>query len=325
MISPPSSKLHYIGQLRAVTLCTSVAHATFALDFGGILSSLRIKKKKNGRWVEIIDAPKSSSAIVANKWFSSAKLIPFPNRVKDGMYTVGKSRFFLKQNFPSQQHAIHGLVYNKKWNVRKIIAEKEHITLIIGLILEPEQSYPHKLDVSCKYILSGRKLTCTTTIVNIGKRKQKAPIGDGWHPYFAAKGSFAKVSFDPRAIIDVDERMIPTRKALEFQTEPFHSFLLKYKQKNGFLLQKNVAHAMRTLDTCFVLKKRCTVLQTRDFTLTLKQDHNYPFLQIFTPPNKHSIAIEPMSCWPDAFNNKKGLRMLASGEKWSGTYDISID
>jgi aldose 1-epimerase len=37
-------------------------------------------------------------------------------------------------------------------------------------------------------------------------------------------------------------------------------------------------------------------------------------LQVFTHPNRHGIALEPMSCAPDAFNNGMGLQILATKE-----------
>jgi len=44
----------------------------------------------------------------------------------------------------------------------------------------------------------------------------------------------------------------------------------------------------------------------------------FPFFQVFTPPHRESVALEPMSCNVDAFNNKQGLVSLAPDKKWGG-------
>ncbi|MGL6269156.1 MAG: hypothetical protein ACRC2O_14590, partial [Chitinophagaceae bacterium] len=39
-------------------------------------------------------------------------------------------------------------------------------------------------------------------------------------------------------------------------------------------------------------------------------DKSYPYLQLYTPPHRNSIAIENLSAAPDAFNNGMGLVTL---------------
>jgi aldose 1-epimerase len=39
-------------------------------------------------------------------------------------------------------------------------------------------------------------------------------------------------------------------------------------------------------------------------------DRSYPYLQVYTPPHRRSIAIENLSAAPDAFNNGIGLISL---------------
>jgi aldose 1-epimerase len=39
-------------------------------------------------------------------------------------------------------------------------------------------------------------------------------------------------------------------------------------------------------------------------------DRSYPYLQLYTPPHRRSIAIENLSAAPDVFNNRIGLVTL---------------
>ncbi len=43
----------------------------------------------------------------------------------------------------------------------------------------------------------------------------------------------------------------------------------------------------------------------------------YNYLQVFIPPSKKSIAVEPMTCAADAFNNKMGLIILNPKKSFS--------
>mgnify|MGYP000125559389 CR=1 FL=1 len=50
----------------------------------------------------------------------------------------------------------------------------------------------------------------------------------------------------------------------------------------------------------------------------------YKYLQIFIPPSRSSIAVEPMSCSINAFNSKEGLIILKPKEKFSGSYGVML-
>ena len=49
------------------------------------------------------------------------------------------------------------------------------------------------------------------------------------------------------------------------------------------------------------------VVKNKDIELTILPDRSFPVLQVFTPDDRKSIAIENLSSAPDAFNNKIGL------------------
>jgi aldose 1-epimerase len=55
-------------------------------------------------------------------------------------------------------------------------------------------------------------------------------------------------------------------------------------------------------------------------------DKSYPYLQIYTPPHRNSIAIENLSAAPDVFNNGMGAKVLAPNEtaNFTTTYTITL-
>ena len=56
-------------------------------------------------------------------------------------------------------------------------------------------------------------------------------------------------------------------------------------------------------------------------------DAGYPYLQIYTPPHRESIAVENLSGAPNCFNNKMGLLLLQSGHSQIFTvrYKVSVE
>ena len=58
----------------------------------------------------------------------------------------------------------------------------------------------------------------------------------------------------------------------------------------------------------------CTV-ENAKYKLQVTPITNYPYLQLYTPPDRKSIAIENLSGAPDCFNNKMGLQELQPQKK----------
>ena len=62
--------------------------------------------------------------------------------------------------------------------------------------------------------------------------------------------------------------------------------------------------------------------------MTLWVDAAYPYLMVFTGDpvpdvNRRALAVEPMSCPPDAFRSGEALVQLQPGESWSGSWGIA--
>jgi aldose 1-epimerase len=87
------------------------------------------------------------------------------------------------------------------------------------------------------------------------------------------------------------------------------------------------------LDNCFALKPEivsaaCELYnRATGIKLSFFPDAGYPYLQIYTPPGRDSIAIENLSGAPDCFNNKMGLLLLQPGHSQIFTvrYKVGVD
>jgi aldose 1-epimerase len=70
----------------------------------------------------------------------------------------------------------------------------------------------------------------------------------------------------------------------------------------------------------------CTLTnEKQNIRLAIFANTNYPYLQVYTPPHRNSIAIENLSAAPDVFNNNMGLILLEAGESigFSCAYEIN--
>jgi aldose 1-epimerase len=84
------------------------------------------------------------------------------------------------------------------------------------------------------------------------------------------------------------------------------------------------------LDNCFVLARGgsdpvCTLFNPGSgLRISFFPDDGYPYLQIFTPPGRQSVAIENLSAAPDSFNNHMGLTLLSPGHSQTFTVNYKV-
>jgi aldose 1-epimerase len=132
------------------------------------------------------------------------------------------------------------------------------------------------------------------------------PAGLGWHPYFRLADHADRLSLKMPPVchkIVVDDRMLPTGERVVF---------------DDFADLRPIGDAV--LDNCFELPN------VEDFAVvTLKNEfgsmeywqktgiEGSNYVQVFTPPHRQSVAIEPMTCNVNAFRNGDGLVMLSPG------------
>lgn len=294
-------------------------HAVILPSTGGAVNQLALPVE--GRSFELLDGYTSQTDLNDNLGitFKGCNLFPFPNRVADGSYTSNGETYQLDLNFQFENNAIHGLVFDQDFEVAGSNDGAENCTLTLRYTPAKRRSgYPFDYRLEHDFLLSAdHGFTCTTRITN--RSSAEIPIGHGWHPYFTVGADTIDnllLCFPAREIIGVDSRNIPTGKnsTYRFFTEP---------RKIGDT----------SLDSCFRLDVgtgSCTetVLFNPqiDSGLRIWQETGsgkYNFLQIYTPKQRHAIAIEPMTCEPDAFNSKRGLISLAASQTISLSWGIA--
>jgi aldose 1-epimerase len=266
----------------------------------------------NGSALNVIDGYDNEADFktnVAGKGFKGSKLSPFVCRLKNGQYNFGQKKYTTSKFF-LEQHAIHGLIYDAAFTViNKWNGEKSAGVTLSYQYTATDNGYPFKYTCAVTYELkSGNALIITTTITN--NDEGIIPMQDGWHPYFTFGGSINDLQFEfqSKAIVEFDSGLLPTGKLI-----PYEEF--------GSL--KKIGDTQ--LDNCFTVnfaecQPMCVLRDaTKKLQIEIHPDKTYPYLQIYTPPHRNSIAIENLSGAPDAFNNGMGVTVLQAGEAASFT------
>jgi aldose 1-epimerase len=245
-------------------------------------------------------------------------LIPWPNRIRDGTYEFDGRRHQLPLDDVPERDAIHGLVRWAAWTV----GERSANRVVMEHALHPQPGYPFSLTLAIEYLLSAKGLSVRTTATNVGP--ESCPYGSGAHPYVTVGTS----TVDPLllhapggTVLRSDDRGIPTGSGPVDGTE--------------FDFRRPRPIGSTRLDNCFTDLELdddgLARVELRDpdagHGVTLWADEHYPYLMLFTGDplpdvNRRSLAIEPMTCPPNAFRTGEALIRLEPGESFTSSWGL---
>jgi aldose 1-epimerase len=242
-------------------------------------------------------------------------LVPWPNRLRAGRYTFDGSPQQLALTEPAAGNAIHGLGRWARWAA--ISHAGSAVTL--GLELVPQTGWPFEVRVEITYALHAeRGLTVTASAGNHGT--SRAPFGAGFHPYLSTRGqslSGATLRLPASRRLLVDEQQVPVG-AQSVSGTPYD---LRRGRKLGGLRMDTGFTGLHLEDG-----RGAAELGLRRGGARLWFDETFRYLQVFTldlfPGGSPAVAIEPMTCAPDAFNSGDGLIVLDPGATWTGSWGV---
>ena len=263
----------------------------------------------------ILDGHATPEDLDAGKWGKSTVLFPFPNRLDGGKYTwLGKSYTFPINN-AATSNAIHGFVREEAFEPEFVFLGQDLASIRCYFDYKGEREYypfPFSLEIEFSINDTG-KFEVQVEVMNL--HKTAIPMGFGWHPYFklAHTANLHQLKLPACEKVDINDRMIPLGS-----TTPFKEFQSLQKVEEAFL------------DNCFQYTKPSgsyqLVLEGEGQSLKMKASAaEFPFFQVFTPPHRESIALEPMSCNVDVFNNLQGLVKLEPEEIWKGKMSVQYE
>ncbi|MBM0125959.1 aldose 1-epimerase family protein [Pimelobacter simplex] len=238
-------------------------------------------------------------------------LVPWPNRIRDGRYEFGGSTQQLALTEPKRGNASHGLVRWVSWTLASAAEDRVELSYL----LPAQTGYPWALALTTTYALGADGLSVTQAATNLAATA--APYASGAHPYLlAGPGPCDGWSIELAAatVLAVDpERLLPTGRvpADGLVTSPLGATVLN--------------HAVT--DLARDEEGRATVtLRSGDTGVALWVDERHRWLQVYTgddtPTPRASVAVEPMTAPPDAFNSGDDLVVLEPGASYAATWGI---
>ncbi len=259
-------------------------------------------------------------------------LVPWPNRVRDGRYAFAGREHELPITERATGNASHGLV---RWAPFRP-TERDDDRVVLVHTLHPQPGYPWALEVRVAWQVDERGLTCTTRLTNVGDAT--APVGYGAHPYLAlgsTPAAEARLTVPGDRVVLVDEeRLLPTGTH-DVGEVP----LSGSASPGGFDLRGGEPLGERAIDNAYTGLTRgpdgcwTVTLEADGRTVDLWGGPGLDWVQVFTgrsdpaalPPGQPAgIAVEPLSCPPDAFGSGEGLVSLEPGAAWSAQWGIEV-
>jgi aldose 1-epimerase len=285
----------------------SGAFEAVVVEVGGGLRSLTVDG------VEIVDGYAEDELVPGG---AGQVLAPWPNRIRDGKYSYDGAEHQLAIDEPALHNAIHGLVRWLPWSAAD--QSPEAVTLTCTLPATP--GYPWTLALSTQWSLDADGLTVRHSATNLSGGP--APFGLGVHPYFQLPGTSVDatvVGVPGRSRLLVDGRLLPIGAAKVTGGE------------YDFTTPRRIGE--QALDTAFgdvPAGGSAVTLSTVDGSASIEiwADGEFHWWQLFTgetlpaPRYRRSIAVEPMTCPPDAFHSGRDLITLKPGQAWSGSWGV---
>jgi aldose 1-epimerase len=254
---------------------------------------------------------------------SGQVLAPWPNRLKDGTYAFEGIAAKAALNEPELRNAIHGLVRWLDWKLEY----QERTRVKLSCTMAPQPAYPFLISLALLYEFGPAGLTVRTQAESRGAR---APFGIGFHPYFLAgpEGlSRGRLSVPASRHLSVDGRGLPTGEV------PIEPRLDALASPEGLEIGDLV------LDDCFtgLVRDESGIANIRFnpgpgpiAAVDLRLDRHFDYVMCFTgdtlaeKDRRRAVAIEPMTCPPNAFVSGESVVALHGPVTFNGAYSVAV-
>lgn len=246
-------------------------------------------------------------------------LAPWPNRLRDGSYHFAGRDLQLAISDPEHDAALHGLVNWVPWQLLERSADA--VTLGYELLATP--GYPWSLRLRSRWAVGPDGLRAEHEVTNSGG--EAAPFGFAVHPYLRVPGGSVDdvlLRLPARSRLQLDGRLLPIAQSSVVGTE--YDWTVS-RRIGRAVLDDTFGDVVRDGDGGSVVELAAPDGGTR---IRVWADRRFGWWQVFTgdtrsgPRRRRSVALEPMTCPPDAFRSGRDLLTLRPGNTWRGVWGI---
>lgn len=295
--------------MHKLTLLNSHSELDLNLDLGGQVERLTLKHPRLDKKIPVI-LPYDPSL----PFFQSGNFLMYPwvNRLESNKITVvGRKITIDPLEKDSTDRPIHGLYFNKR---RRLIELKKDSARIEPIEVNPK--FPQFIE---SFVLEDNSLTIRTEFYNPTDNIQE--FAYGYHPYLRLKANLEECSIHTNFThyIPLTDDLLPNKDLIK--NEISYLFI-----SNSLLGQMKLDHLFTgsPSEPYFGIadEKEKILLQVR---VSVNSQIPLPYFQVYTPEDRKSIAIEPMSSTGNAFfTAKSGLCRLNPGDRIFGEFIIEL-
>jgi aldose 1-epimerase len=274
-------------------LRNAALHLSLRPDLGGCIEGL---------WHHALPVLRSSApgTLQNVRDCASYPLVPFSNRVAQARLEWKGTSHPLVKNFGTEAHSIHGVGWQRAWQV----LDADASFAMLSLEHKPSSAWPFAFDASQTFRLKDDTLELTMSITN--QSAGDAPVGLGWHPYFV-KRARSRMAFAATGRWEMGDDKIPTGRSPVSGLDADCAYL--------------------DVDHCFDGWNGTLHLRDELFHMTLSSSLRR--LVVYTTPEKDFVAIEPVSHVNNAMNQSTraqelGVEVLSAGQSWSASMNLKI-
>lgn len=231
-------------------------------------------------------------------------LVPFSNRIAHARLHWNGTSHPLVQNFSPEPHSIHGVGWQRAWEVLEATAD----FALLSYEHRPDAAWPFAFDCSQALRLGPDALEVTLSGTN--QSDHAAPFGLGWHPFFVKRPG-SHIAFEARGKWEMDAENLPTVRV-----------------PSGGL---DAACDGLAIDHCF--DGWLGAVHLRDAQMDVRLSSSLTHLVVFTNDSRDFVAVEPVSHVNNALHiaganlerlAQLGVRVLQPGETLSASMRIAI-
>jgi aldose 1-epimerase len=248
-------------------------------------------------------------------------LLPWPNRIEDGTYRFAGAEQRLPLTEPERGNAIHGLGRWSSWSA----TDHGPAAVTMRLRLFPQPGYPFLLDLETSYSLDEAGLSVRMAAANRGD--EACPFGAGAHPYLTAGEApidGCRIGIPAAARLTADGRGIPAGR------QPVNGTVWDFRDPRpiGDLALDTAFTDLATGADGTTHVELASPATGRTVTLWAEAAA-FPYLMVFSGDTlaperrRQGLAVEPMTCPPNAFRSGESLIVLEPGQAWSGAWGIT--
>lgn len=293
-------------------------HGAYRASLASVGASLRVLQHEARDLVVPFDADEVRPA------YRGVTLAPWPNRVVDGRYSFAGAERQLSLTEPDRGHALHGLAC---WLDYEVV-RREVDEVVFAAVVPAQAGYPHRIALEVTYRLDDEGLQQTVTATNAGR--EPAPYGTGPHPYLVAGPAPLEewtLSLPADDVLSVTpDRLIPL-EVVSVEVDEGGAFDFREPRPLG---DTAIDHAFTGLERGRDAEGTATVTVTdpggTGVQVTFGRECGW--VQIHTADSdsvrpRLGLAVEPMTCAPDAFNTGLDLIVIPVGGSTTASWRIA--